>query len=319
MIPGPLDIDEKVNATKFNCTGHTEEDLLLIYAYSAPGNFEQRNRIRNSYGTVKEYEGIRIQTLFFLGGLSEERNSIRFYKDIVNESQTYGDLVLDNGYIDAYRNLTLKGVSAIKWISTYCPNTFRVMKIDDDTMVNPYNLVTFLKGQSEITMSEIICKVTQGVGPIRNPKSKYHVSVGEYKDDYYPPYCQGYGYIFPPKALPRLVNAVGKSKLIAMEDVYLTGITGQNAGVRLHPLTAMFATTFSKFELFLERITTRPELMIVGHVHEARYVEVFWHLAKQRLNAKIKKQAREERERLEGKLVDDKPHEKKPFDMYEDE
>ena len=58
-------------------------------------------------------------------------------------------------------------------------------------MVNPYNLVTFLKGQSEITMSEIICKVTQGVGPIRNPKSKYHVSVGEYKDDYYPPYCQG--------------------------------------------------------------------------------------------------------------------------------
>ena len=51
LIPGPLDIDPKVNATKFQCTGHTE-DLLLIYAYSAPGNFEQRSRIRNSYGTV---------------------------------------------------------------------------------------------------------------------------------------------------------------------------------------------------------------------------------------------------------------------------
>jgi len=40
-------------------------------------------------------------------------------------------------------------------------------------------------------MSEIICKATQGVGPIRNPKSKYHVSKAEYAADYYPPYCQG--------------------------------------------------------------------------------------------------------------------------------
>ena len=50
------------------------------------------------------------------------------------------------------------------------------------------------------------------------------------------------------------------------------------------------------------------------------YVEVFWHLAKQRLNAKLKKQAREERERLEGKIIDDDDRqEKKPFNMYEDE
>ena len=49
-------------------------------------------------------------------------------------------------------------------------------------------------------------------------------------------------------------------------------------------------------------------------------MEVFWHLAKQRLNAKLKKQAREERERLEGKIIDeDDRQEKKPFNMYEDE
>lgn len=72
----------------------------------------------------------------------------------------------------------------------YNQNT-HFLQIDDDTMINPYTLVRFLRGQSEITMAEVICKVTQGVGPIRNPKSKYYVSTDEYKDEYYPPYCQG--------------------------------------------------------------------------------------------------------------------------------
>jgi hypothetical protein len=45
----------------------------------------------------------------------------------------------------------------------------------------------------------------------------------------------------------------------------------QEIKLRLHPLTALYATTFNRFEIFLERITTRPELLMVGHVHEARY------------------------------------------------
>lgn len=63
--------------------------------------------------------------------------------------------------------------------------------MDDDTLINPFNIVTFLKGQTEITMSEIICRVTRGVGPIRNSHSKYFVSEKEYPYESYPPYCQG--------------------------------------------------------------------------------------------------------------------------------
>ena len=90
------------------------------------------------------------------------------------------------------------------------------------------------------------------------------------------------------------------------------------------------------FPLFhtLKRVNVSSQSVRVSshnsHVHSVdsvscdftcfRYVEVFWHLAKQRLNAKLKKQAREERERLEGKIIDnDDRQEKKPFNMYEDE
>lgn len=64
-------------------------------------------------------------------------------------------------------------------------------QVDDDTLVNPYQLVNFLLGQSEETMGELLCKVTKNVGPIRNRRSKYYVSVREYSSESYPVYCQG--------------------------------------------------------------------------------------------------------------------------------
>ena len=51
----------------------------------------------------------------------------------------------------------------------------------------------------------------------------YHVSSARVNLTLFSIFPSGYGYIFPPKVLPALVNAVGKSKLIAMEDVYITG------------------------------------------------------------------------------------------------
>ena len=65
-----------------------------------------------------------------------------------------------------------------------------LFQIDDDTLINPFQLVKFLSGQSDITMSELICKVTTGVGPIRDKRSKYFVSWKEYGESYYPEYCQ---------------------------------------------------------------------------------------------------------------------------------
>ncbi|XP_067939168.1 beta-1,3-galactosyltransferase 4-like [Watersipora subatra] len=302
LVSSPLKENPLMNASSLHCSSNST-NLLLFYIYSAPGNFEARNRIRESYGSVKEVEGKLLRYIFFIGDLSIDNR--QHYTKLLNESKVFGDLVQDTSYTDAYRNLTLKGISALRWVAKYCPVTYRVMKIDDDTMINPYTLIYFLHGQSDITMGELICKVTQGVGPIRNPKSKYYVSKEEYADDYYPPYCQGYGYIFPPYMIPKMVEAFDQNPLIAMEDVFFTGMTCQQIGFRLHPLTALYATTFNKFEIFLERITTRPELLMVGHVHEARYVEIFWQLAKQRENTRIrnleKEQAKKKREEKNDK------------------
>ncbi len=58
----------------------------------------------------------------------------------------------DKGLIDIilwhmthYRNLTYKHIMGLKWVSTHCSNAHTVVKVDDDTFVNIFQLTTFLK------------------------------------------------------------------------------------------------------------------------------------------------------------------------------
>lgn len=70
-------------------------------------------------------------------------------------------------------------------------NRFILSQIDDDTMVNPFTLVDYLKVHDNETKSSFVCKITKNVGPIRNRTSKFFVSYSDYPDDGYPEYCQG--------------------------------------------------------------------------------------------------------------------------------
>lgn len=76
---------------------------------------------------VKEHGGKRFKVIFFIGDLTP--NNIQYYPQIKNESRLFGDVVQDLSYFDAYRNLTLKGISAMQWVNNYCPGSYRVMKV----------------------------------------------------------------------------------------------------------------------------------------------------------------------------------------------
>ena len=62
----------------------------------------------------------------------------------------HGDLVQEN-FVDSYRNLTLKTLMAIRWASTYCSNANFVLKIDDDVLVNPSPLLEYLDNRTNLT------------------------------------------------------------------------------------------------------------------------------------------------------------------------
>ena len=61
---------------------------------------------------------------------------------------------------------------------------------------------------------------------------------------------------------------------ICTDQSIISGLIREKISVKTHMLTALYSTTYSKFETFLERITARQELIVIGHVHEDRYTDL---------------------------------------------
>ena len=49
-------------------------------------------------------------------------------RTIQEEHRLFGDIV-QGSFIESYRNLTLKAVMALKWVTTYCTNAKYVIKV----------------------------------------------------------------------------------------------------------------------------------------------------------------------------------------------
>ena len=54
---------------------------------------------------------------------------------IRKENDLYHDIVQED-FIDSYRNLTVKSIMALKWATEHCKNAKLIFKMDDDTLVN---------------------------------------------------------------------------------------------------------------------------------------------------------------------------------------
>lgn len=52
----------------------------------------------------------------------------------------YGDIVQED-FVDSYRNLTHKAIMALRWVSQNCQNAKLILKADDDIFINIFKLV----------------------------------------------------------------------------------------------------------------------------------------------------------------------------------
>ena len=66
-----------------------------------------------------------------------------FKEEIRAEFDQYRDMVQGN-FIDRYRNLTLKAVLGLRWMSQYCSQAPFAIKTDDDTFLNIFEMVRLM-------------------------------------------------------------------------------------------------------------------------------------------------------------------------------
>ena len=93
--------------------------FLLITVNSDPENRNSRNIIRDTWGSVKIYNGLHIRVVFFMGDrLTQKRGRADELTDqLTDESFLYGDIARGD-YIDDYFNMTYKTVLGLHWMTT---------------------------------------------------------------------------------------------------------------------------------------------------------------------------------------------------------
>ncbi|XP_068098209.1 beta-1,3-galactosyltransferase 2-like [Hyperolius riggenbachi] len=217
----PYIINERLKCKNLN-------PFLVLIIATVAAEVENRKAIRKTWGNESFVTGKPIVRLFLLGTDSTLDHNI-----IGEESEQYHDII-QMGFQDTYKNLTIKTMMGIDWVANYCPGAQYVMKTDSDMFVNTNYLVDFL-GHSAAKENYFTGYLMLNHQPHRNKDSKWHMPYSLYPGGVYPSFCSGTGYVFSGDIATKILRASFKVKFVYLEDVFV-GICLDKEGIQItHP------------------------------------------------------------------------------------
>ncbi|KAJ4794186.1 hypothetical protein LUZ62_045432 [Rhynchospora pubera] len=192
---------------------HTSVDLF-IGVVSTANNFKRRMAVRRTW---MQYEGVRsgrVVVRFFVG---LHKNEV-VNDELWNEAETYEDIQI-LPFVDYYGLITWKTI-AICIYGTDALSARYVMKTDDDAFVRVNSILSAIK-KINITNGLFYGRINTDSGPHRNIESKWYITTEEWKEEKYPPWAHGPGYVVS-HDIAKAVHEQHKSgslKMFKLEDV----------------------------------------------------------------------------------------------------
>lgn len=199
---------------------NTDPVFLLIYVHTKPSLFARRTSIRETWARRSMFRDLR---LIFMMGKTDEAKTNNLLK---LESSTYNDIVQED-FVDSYRNLTYKGIMAMKWISTYCKKAEYILKVDDDIITNPFLILRHLDTLARYKIYQkktVMCNVWSRMVVQRDKGNKWYLPKSEFFPDYFSPYCSGSAYIFTGDLATEMYEKSFYLKFLWIDDFYITGL-----------------------------------------------------------------------------------------------
>ncbi|XP_022659683.1 beta-1,3-galactosyltransferase 4-like [Varroa destructor] len=221
---------------------------ILVCVPSAPGNFDKRQAIRDTWATTRT-----IRVVFFVGVPNGTR--AKYHQRVIEAEHESFDDIVQVGFSDTYRNLTLKVISLMLWASEHrWPDRRLIVKADDDTFVNTPLLLSYLDhftngniyGLYQDTYTVPRCNVSAC--------KKWGLTYHEFPSNIFPPHVRGAMYILTEMALERLLKYLFDPPFLYIEDIYITGLVAGRAGVPVCSLPSglkIVATSPTKSTVFI--------------------------------------------------------------------
>lgn len=199
--------------------------FLLVVVCISPANIFHRQTIRQTWGSIVTRDP-QVKLVFLLGN----PGNASIQSDIMKESSEHHDIVQED-FVDSYRNLSIKSVAMLKWVSQFCAEAEYILKADDDMFIHIPNLVSILK-KTRPSNAVIGC-LNNGAVPIRDPTSKWYASYKEYSKRFYPSYCSGTAYVLTKDSIGPIYNVSQNVNMFWLEDIFITGICRRMAKVQV--------------------------------------------------------------------------------------
>ena len=243
---------------------HLHNKRLIIVIPSLPHEIKERLNVRK--GWAKEANK-KTAVLFLLGSEKTRRQHHYITKYIHAENRSYGDIILIDGLIEHYNNLTLKSLYALKFfLSRHIGITGRsqyMLKVDADYTVNlPLLYYQLTKGNKYKDSSRLLmgccfccgtgmdcgdrmnaqnilmnrsaddhCKVLT-VHRKSNNMARWQVPEYMYSGSDYPSYLAGMGYVLSRSSAECIYKKALETPYFHLEDVYVTGFVAQACKIK---------------------------------------------------------------------------------------
>ncbi|GAB0099474.1 hypothetical protein DMENIID0001_153350 [Sergentomyia squamirostris] len=249
------------------CSKVNHDLLALMMVTSAPGNFVDRQSVRDTWGTLVNRSDI---VLGFVIGVTFNEN---YEEDLENENKIYGDLIRSNS-VDSYKNLTLKSLSILEWASTYCRNAKFLIKTDDDIFINIRRVLKFMENHnnsSRMIFGDVAVEWT----PERNERSKWHLPKHSFESDILPNFTRGAIYVITRDIIDDLYITALETPFLWLEDVFVTGVVAEKLGISHKKIgTVVLNNKFLfKYHCKLKEITAIYEVEALDKIDYWRVLE----------------------------------------------
>ena len=211
---------------------------LVIIIHSHPQHRQLRQTLRKTWADENINPELTKTKTVFVVGLSDADEDIR------EEANVYSD-VIQGGFIDSYRNMTIKHLLGYRWVADNCRDAGYVLKSDDDQFIDTFQLsrylATFLPSSAE---TWYLCQVLTS-GPHRHQGSKWFVTEEEWPQGAeYPAYCAGWAYVTTVTTVVAVLDWSHHLPFFWIDDIHVTGIIPHNfGGVPLYNWVYSFLTT----------------------------------------------------------------------------
>ncbi|XP_011257775.1 beta-1,3-galactosyltransferase 5 [Camponotus floridanus] len=212
--------------------------IWIITSYA--GDPSDRSALRRAY-INEELQTLGIERVFLLGKLNDDAKKRTHVSQeaLLDESRRFHD-ILQGDFLDTYRNLTCKHLMGLRWATNNCKHARYIMKMDDDIVVNIYDLLEKLHS-GIIEKDSLAGYIMKNMVPVRELANKWYVSQTEYADNIYPDFVSGWLYITNSQVTSQLINyAKSSHKYFWIDDVFVTGILRKDLNIKIQDISKIY-------------------------------------------------------------------------------